>query len=241
MTFSRPAILRLSGRAWLAAWTALGLLTGAAAQPGPGVNGEPRSGPRQENGGGRGGVGLSMSIGDLLRGAATVAQAINAAQQDDVAYESGQLLILWPDAAQAAQGLAQLAQREQLQPAARHALDALGGELALFQFGTQAEAARWRTQLRASYPPWIIDFNARATLQQAPQWSEGGLAGTTSSAAPPSPAVPSNQARLYALRMLGLLPRPTVPIAPPGTAVRVGVIDTGLPAPLLAPAVQSRV
>ena len=181
-----------------------------------------------------GGFGVSISLGDVLRGAAALARAVNS--QDDVVYESGQLLVLWPDAAQAAQGLAALAQREQLQPASRVAFEALGGELAVFQFSTQAEAERWRTQLRARYPGWTIDFNARAELLQAPQFNDGApLAG--GAASPSAPAVPAGQARLYAQRMLGLLPRPAVR---PGEVLRIGVIDTGIDARLLAPGLQNQ-
>jgi|GEM_PF-2276479 len=191
---------------------------------------EPRQEPRAERRETHSGFGISLSVNDLLRGASALARAVTA--QDDAVYETGQLLVLWADAVQAQAGLDQLAQREQLRPTARHALASLGGELAVFQFATQAEAERWRTQLRASYPDWIVDFNARAESLQAPQWSEGGAMLNPANAASAPSTVPSTSARLYALRMLGLLPRPA---ARPGPPVRIGVIDTPLAPPATRP------
>ncbi len=126
--------------------------------------------------------------------------------QNEATHEPGQVLVLWPDADSARDGLMWIAQAEQLRPAEQHALDALGGVLAMFQLPDSAQALLLRQRLRAAQPQWVVDLNARAAPQQR-------------DAAAPGPAAP----RLYAHAMLGL-----APAAPAATTLRVGVIDTGL-------------
>lgn len=126
--------------------------------------------------------------------------------QDEATHEPGQVLVLWPDANNARDGLMWIAQVEQLLPAEQHALDALGGVLAMFQLPDAVQALLLRERLRAAQPQWVVDLNARAVPQQR-------------DAAAPGPVAP----RLYAHAMLGL-----AAAAPTATTLRVGVIDTGL-------------
>ena len=128
-------------------------------------------------------------------------------------HEPGQLLVLWTDEESAREGLAWIAQREQLVPAERAPLAALGGVLAMFQLAGDDPARRLRDRLRAAQPLWVVDLNARALPQQRDDTGE----------ARPRP-------RLYALDMLGLAPAERR--AP---TLRVGVIDTALD-PALLPA-----
>lgn len=234
MTRQRRPINRLAHRALWTACLIMSLPAGALAQQGINPHGGPSGTPMQNGGAPSGGIGISISVGDLLRGISSLIGDATRSQQDAEQHESGQLLVLWPNASEAAEGLAQLAQREQLLPSSRYAFDTLGGELALFQFNTHAEAARWRTQLRASYPDWTIDFNARAENLQAPRLHEDGADILP-------PVVLSSQARLYALRMLGLMPRVKAAAGPPAASVRLGVIDTALPSVLLSPALRDQI
>ena len=143
---------------------------------------------------------------------------------EEPTHEPGQVLVLWPDEDSARDGLAWIAQREQLQPAELHALPSLGNVLAMYQLHDAAQALLLRARLRAAQPAWVVDLNARAT----PQQREATSAPTSLATAVPAVARP----RLYALAMLGLAARATAQPERPN-ALRMGVIDTGLDPRLL--------
>lgn len=130
------------------------------------------------------------------------------------AFETGQVLALWPDEVAAAIGIVTMLQRYQLQPRQVHSLGNLGFTLALFQLPGDGEARALRDRLRAEQPGWIVDLNARS----APLQADG-------SAAPPPAAAP----RLYAQKMLGDSANAASTRNGPPT-LRLGVIDTGVAA-----------
>ena len=146
---------------------------------------------------------------------------------EEPTHEPGQVLVLWPDEDSARDGLAWIAQREQLQPAEWHALPTLGGVLAMYQLPEAAQAQLLRQRLRSAQPAWVVDLNARATPQQ-----RGGTSAASSSTDSAAVAPAAANPRLYALAMLGLTSRPTAwPERP--DALRIGVIDSALDPRLL--------
>ena len=212
----RVALGRLAKHACagLCVCVAVAIPSSAWAQAAGGVDQE----PTQRSGGLRGVLAMSISIPDLLRGVKSIAREWGG---QDAVYEPGQLLVMWPSSAAATPGLVELAQRYQLQPVERVSLPLIGGEIAVFQFATQDEAERQRLQLRRDYPSWTIDLNARAELLQMPVPTDATAS-----------AVSAADARLYALRMLGLRPHRSAASA---RSVRIGVIDSGIDARLLVP------
>lgn len=132
-----------------------------------------------------------------------------AATAPDSLHEPGQLLVMWPDAQEAARGQAVLQQRYQVQLRQRHVLEQLGVVVGLLVLGSDAEARALRERLRTEQPDWVVDLNARARPLQS--------------------ALP----RLYAHEMLGAAPPPA---AVAGPALRIGVVDTGLALALTQPA-----
>lgn len=147
-----------------------------------------------------------------------VAGTGTSATAEDPEVEPGQVLVLWSSDEAAADGLAVLAQRYQLQPDESHALRNLTVALALVTLPTQAQAQALRDQLRREQPDWVVDLNTRyRPLQSGPRLAE------------PAP-------RLYAQKMLGAVPRP-VPAQAGLASARLGVIDTGVDPVLAQPAV----
>lgn len=128
------------------------------------------------------------------------------------AFETGQVLALWPSEVAAALGIVTMLQRYQLQPRQVHSLGNLGFTLALFLLPGDREARALRDRLRAEQPGWIVDLNARSAPLQADE-----------SAASPPQAAP----RLYAQKMLGDSGSGASTRSGPPT-LRLGVIDTGL-------------
>lgn len=136
------------------------------------------------------------------------APLLPGAPASDADHEPGQLLVLWPDLAEAQRGMLLLQQQYQVAPRQRQVLENLGGVLALLVLPSETEARALRDRLRAEHPGWVVDLNARAGPQQS---------------APP---------RVYARQMLGLsLVRrgATLP------TLRVGVVDTQVSPGLLQP------
>jgi Subtilase family len=129
--------------------------------------------------------------------------ARRAAPDGDPACEPGQLLVWWPDAQAAADGVQALRERLSLEPTLRAELPTLGGVLAMYTLADNEAALQLRTELRARYPSWIVDLNARASANAGP--------------------------RLYALNQLQLHAG-TGGVAVPAAAARVGVIDGPLSA-----------
>jgi subtilisin family serine protease len=77
--------------------------------------------------------------------------------------------VYWASAEEADAALALLAREQQIQPASRSRLQALGGELAVFQLATPALADEFRAQLARDFPGLAADFNTRYRPLQQPQ------------------------------------------------------------------------
>lgn len=121
-------------------------------------------------------------------------------------HEPGELLILWHEADEAAEGQKWMRDRYGLEPEQVDQLDALGLIMGQYKFGQSPSAQEVKKQLRRDQPLWVVDFNTRNSL----------LADSATLPVPPLP-------RLYALKQMGL-----------GTAgvgrsasLKLGVADTG--------------
>jgi len=131
---------------------------------------------------------------------------------EEPAFELGQILVLWATEESAASGIAILQQRYQVRPRQRYSLASLGFTLVMYALPSEREALSLREQLRADYPDWIVDLNARSLLMQA-----------TGTSAQATPAMP----RLYAQKMLGGVAA-SVSRKFELPSFRLGVVDTGV-------------
>ena len=129
-------------------------------------------------------------------------------------YESGQLVIYWKDAGDAAIGLMVMAREFKLNPVSENRLPNLGGVIATFKLASQREAERVKGVLAARYPTWHIDFQTRYMPHQSVQ--------NVSSTAP-NPA-PSPRPRLFTSAKIDY----PMPAPDAGIGIRVGLVDTSV-------------
>jgi hypothetical protein len=176
---------------------------------------------------------ISVSPVPLLRLLAPSSSltSVPSAPIADDPYEPGQLLVMWPDEITATQGLAVMLLRYQQAPRQRAALDQLDAVLAMFQLPTTADALALREQLRREQPGWLVDLNARAEPLQPAQASSEPMQGDPAVL----PTATTAPARLYALRMMGIVPPAPDAGARPGELFRLGVVDTALDMASLMP------
>ena len=87
----------------------------------------------------------------------------------DLVCEPGELLVFWPSLQAAEAGLRELREVNQLSPALRAELPALGAVLALYRLADNEAALALRTSLRARHPDWAVDLNTRSASQAGPR------------------------------------------------------------------------
>jgi hypothetical protein len=107
---------------------------------------------------------------------------------DEPAHEPGELAILWPSAADADQGVADIEMRFGFKPAARFDLPNLSRVLVVYRLGGTLAAADLKTRLALSRPDWVADYNSRYILLGEPRLYATRKLGLTQ-AAPLSRAV----------------------------------------------------
>lgn len=127
-------------------------------------------------------------------------------------YESGQLVVYWKDAGDAAIGLIVMAREFKLNPVSENRLPNLGGVIATFKLSSQREAERVKGLLAARYPTWHIDFQTRYLPHQSVQHVSSGAS---------NPA-PNSRPRLFASAKIDY----PMPAPDAGIGIRVGLVDT---------------
>ena len=127
-------------------------------------------------------------------------------------FESGQLVIYWKDAGDAALGVVVMAREFKLNPASENRLPNLGGVIATFKLTSQREAERVKNILTSRYPTWRIDFHARYLPHQSLR------------PPPPVPAGVPSLPRQYWSQKIDT----ATPTAETGRGIRIGIVDTAV-------------